>query len=268
MNQQRLKIGAVSYLNTKPLVYELESLVDAEICFDLPSRLADRLVSGELDVALIPSIETFKNEEFSIVSDACIGCRGPVWSVKLLSRKPFDQIQSISVDEGSRTSIVLAQILLNEKHRIKPALSPLSIDDDPFVQSTDAVLIIGDRAMKCDANSFVHKWDLGEQWCNQMGCSFVFATWTARRETELFDLGFALGHARDKGVQNLKLIAEAEHSKYDMTFDQCFEYLSENLHFALGESELAGMEKYRQLAFKLGKLENNRVIEFHDCKRA
>ena len=102
----KLRIGAVSYLNTKPLVYRLDEFApDAEVTFDLPSRLADDLASGQLDVALIPSIEYFQQPSYSIISDACIACRGPVLSVKLLTRVPFAEITTLALDEGSRTSI-------------------------------------------------------------------------------------------------------------------------------------------------------------------
>ena len=93
----KIKVGAVSYLNTKPLVYRLEEIAPyADISYDLPSRLADQLASGELDVALIPSVEYFQDPNYEIVSNACIGCRGPVLSVKLLTRVPFDQIHPLA----------------------------------------------------------------------------------------------------------------------------------------------------------------------------
>src|ERR1700733_15959753 len=102
----RLRVGAVTYLNTKPLVYRLEQFAPhVELVFDLPSRLADQLAAGQLDVALIPSIEFFQNPHYTIVSDACIACRGPVRSVKLFSRVPPQNIQSLALDEGSRTSV-------------------------------------------------------------------------------------------------------------------------------------------------------------------
>src|SRR3954471_5186769 len=111
-----IRIGAVSYLNTKPLVYGLaERLPQADVVYDFPSRLADRLAAGDLDVALIPSVEFFQDPSYSIVSDACIGCRGPVWSVKLFSRVPPPQIRTLALDEGSRTSVALVRILLKER---------------------------------------------------------------------------------------------------------------------------------------------------------
>ena len=114
----KLRIGAVTYLNTKPLVHGLAALLPtAELIYDYPSRLADALATGELDIALVPSAEVLQHSEWTIVSDACIGCRGPVLSVKLLFRVPPSEVRTLSLDEGSRTSAVLAQILLQGDSR-------------------------------------------------------------------------------------------------------------------------------------------------------
>ncbi len=118
----KLRVGAVNYLNTKPLVYDFERLApQAELVFDSPSRLADDLAAGRLDVALIPSIEFFHDPTYTIVSDACIACRGPVLSVKLFSRGPIESIRTLALDEGSRTSVALVRILLDERFGIAPA---------------------------------------------------------------------------------------------------------------------------------------------------
>src|SRR5215467_9259516 len=144
-----MRIGAVSYLNTKPLVYGLAELAPQhELVFDLPSRLADDLAAGRLDVALIPSIEYFQHPGYTIVSDACIACRGPVRSVKLFSRVPMSSIETLALDEGSRTSVALVRILLNERLGIDPALIPLPIDARPDAIEADALLLIGDRAIQ------------------------------------------------------------------------------------------------------------------------
>src|SRR5687768_5226721 len=126
-----MRIGAVSYLNTKPLVYGLAELAPhAHLVFDLPSRLADQLAAGTLDVALIPSIEFFQDPSYTIISDACIGARGPVLSVKLLFRKPPAQVRTLALDEGSRTSAALARVLLKERFDIEPARQPFPLGMD------------------------------------------------------------------------------------------------------------------------------------------
>ncbi|MGE3777414.1 MAG: MqnA/MqnD/SBP family protein, partial [Pirellulaceae bacterium] len=123
-----IRIGAVSYLNTKPLVFGLADRArGARIEFDLPSRLAAGLAAGRYDVALIPSIEYFQRPGYSILSDACIACRGPVLSVKLFSRVAPANIRSLALDEGSRTSAALIRILLQQRFGITPVTQVLPI---------------------------------------------------------------------------------------------------------------------------------------------
>ena len=119
----KIRVGAVNYLNTKPLIYGLQQLAPhAVFVLDLPSRLADGLAQGRLDVALIPSVEFFQDPNYKIVSDACIACRGPVFSVKLFSRTPVERMRTLGLDEGSRTSVALVRILLKERFGIEPQL--------------------------------------------------------------------------------------------------------------------------------------------------
>src|SRR5436190_14800168 len=109
---ERIRVGAVSYLNAKPLYYRLGELAPrADLIMDLPSRLADRLAAGELDVALIPVVEYLRNGEYGLVPGIAIASRGPVLSVTLFSRKPWNEVTSIALDEGSRTSAALVQVL-------------------------------------------------------------------------------------------------------------------------------------------------------------
>jgi len=258
--QRRLKVGAVSYLNTKPLVHGLPAEDDDfELIFDLPSRLADRLSAGELDVALIPSIEFFQNPAYAIVSDACIGCRGPVWSVKLFSRVPVSEIKTLALDEGSRTSAALVQILLQERYKrldhpalhlyerspLSPQLLPLPIGAHWEDSPADAILLIGDRAMHPPVTNFEEVLDLGDVWCRWAELPFVFAMWVARPGIgDTTELATRLALARDRGVAHLNDIAAAEASRYELSRDQCLRYLRDNLHFTLGPRELAGLRLF------------------------
>jgi len=212
-----MRIGAVSYLNTKPLVYRLAELApEHELVFDLPSRLADDLAAGRLDVALIPSVEFFQNPAYTIVSDACIGCLGPVRSVKLLSRVPLESIRTLALDEGSRTSVALVRILLHERFSLAPKLLPFPIDAAPESISADALLMIGDRAIHPPHGPFVAEWDLGDVWCRWSELPFVFAMWVCGAGVspaadgsgeKLAEIAFLLSQARDLGVANLEGIA-------------------------------------------------------------
>src|SRR5918911_5190042 len=116
-----IRVGAVNYLNTKPLIYDLEGLAPgAELVLEVPGRLADLLAAGRLDVALIPVIEYFRAGTYSVVPGVAIASRGPVLSVTLFSRVPWTEIRSVALDEGSRTSSALARILLEKRYGVRP----------------------------------------------------------------------------------------------------------------------------------------------------
>jgi chorismate dehydratase len=250
---KKIRVGAVSYLNTRPLVYQLGRFApQAELVLDLPSRLADGLAEGRLDVALIPSIEFFQDPDYTIVSDACIGCRGPVLSVKLFSRVPPEDIRTLALDEGSRTSVALVKVLLAERFGIQPKLEGLPIGSTVGDTRADAVLLIGDRAIHAPRGPFAAVWDLGEQWRQWSGLPFVFAMWVARRGVDLQGVNQALTAARDEGVRHLEEIAAAEAAPLGLTQRECLGYLRDNLHFYLGPREQQGLELFYRHAIRLG----------------
>ncbi len=267
--ERLVRIGAVSYLNSKPLIEDLAELArDAELILDVPSRLADNLSAGELDVALIPSVEVLRDAEYEIVSDACVATRGPVLSVKLFSRVPIAQIRMLALDEGSRTSATLARILLAERFGVRPATELLPLGFATEDTSADAVLLIGDRAMTPPRERFVSTWDLGEEWTQWTGLPFVFAMWAARRGCELADVEEALCLSRDRGVDCLADIARREAPKLGITAELAHDYLTHNLHFTLGSAERAGLRLFQELAVKLGLAPEGIDLVFRHCLSA
>ncbi len=248
------RIGAVQYLNTKPLVHGLSGR-GLDVSYDLPSRLADRLARREFDVALIPSIELFRGAEYRIVSDACIGCHGPVMSVKLFFRTAPARVARLAVDEGSRTSATLARILLAERHGVRPEIEILPIGAGPHETDADAVLLIGDRAISSARGSFQIVWDLGDEWVRWQGLPFVFAVWAAHRDTPspaLASVAASLSASRDSGKANLAAIASAEAPAHGLTVPQCLGYLRDNLHYDFGPREREGLAAFYRLAVGLG----------------
>lgn len=256
-NETKIRLGAVRYLNTKPLIFGLtELLPSAEQVLDLPSRLADGLAEGTLDVALVPSIEYLRDPSYTIVSDACIACRGPVLSVKLFSRTPVAEIRSLALDEGSRTSIALVRILLKERFDLEPRLLPLPIGAAVADVAADALLVIGDRAMHSPGGGpFAEVWDLGDEWVRWTGLPFVFAMWVARAGFDASELAGALSAARDLGLANLEAIAASEAAPLGLSRPQCVSYLRDSLYFYLGQEERRGLEQFRELARKLDERE-------------
>lgn len=254
MSETALRIGAVSYLNSKPLVEGLpEFLPTSEIQLDFPSRLADDLTSGQLEIALIPSIEYFRGNHYQIISDACVAAHGPVLSVKLYTRVPWGEIKTLSLDEGSRTSATLARIMLAERHGVFPKLEPLPLDHRTEDTNADAILLIGDRAIQPPQERFLSTWDLGEEWFAWTGLPFVFAMWVAndkasRSGSELNRVEKALSRSRDLGISRLDEIALREAPRLGLATSTAFSYLKENLQFHLGSGERCGLKMFYELA--------------------
>lgn len=245
----RVCIGAVNYLNSKPLIEGLaEALPQADLQLDFPSRLADRLLAGTLDVALVPSIASLLSPRFEVVSDACVATRGPVLSVKLYSRVRPAEIGTLALDAGSRTSATLVRILLAERHGVFPQLEPLPLDQTLESSQADAVLLIGDRAIHPPAEAFECVWDLGEEWTRDTGLPFVFALWATRRGAELGSIERELKLARDRGVARLPEIARREAPHLGLSEPVALDYLKNNLYYHLGREERRGLALFHQLA--------------------
>jgi len=259
-----VRIGAVAYLNARPLTFCLPALdPSAEILVDLPSRLADRLAAGELDVALIPSIEYFRSPGSTIVSDACVACCGPVRSVKLYGRVPPDRIRTLALDEGSRTSAALARILLKERLGLEPRLECLAIGASPAECRADAVMLVGDRGLLPPEVSYQFTWDLGQEWFAWTGLPFVFAMWIARRSEGLDGLDRLLGAARDEGCRRLHEIARREAPILGLSEADCLSYLEDHLEFRLGPGEQQGLEKFCRLAARHRLIPTGVPLVFH-----
>jgi chorismate dehydratase len=248
-----IRVGAVSYLNTKPLIYGLkEHLADrGTLDLALPSRLADDLKAGLYDVALIPSIEFFRNPDYSIISDACIACHGEVWSVKLLFRVPPSQVKTIALDEGSRTSATLAKVLLWSRFGIRPESIELPIEGDFRLSQADAVLIIGDRAMGQVSSGFTEAWDLGREWAKDTGLPFVFAMWVGRMSDRSAEIATVLQQARDEGCNQATKLAKKYAADYHLSIADCEKYFTHYLHYYLGDRELAGLQLFYDRAAQL-----------------
>ncbi|MEZ6095052.1 MAG: menaquinone biosynthesis protein [Pirellulaceae bacterium] len=263
---RKIRLGAVSYLNTVPLIYNLGDLNDkVDLVLDVPSHLADALRRRELDAGLIPIFEVLQSDEYFVVSDACIACSGPVWSVKLLSRCPIDQAKRVLLDEGSRTSIALTQVLFHHLWKANPVFESLPLAADYHDADGDAVLIIGDRAMQDDV-TFEYQYDLGEVWHEWTGLPFVFAVWAMRAGPKLGVLDRGLSVARDSGLLKLDQIVSDQWQRYGLTKDQCRNYLANNLKFTLREPERMAVRRFAELCVSASLLPCDSMVRFYDCK--
>jgi chorismate dehydratase len=260
-----IRIGAVSYLNARPLFFCLAPMAPtAEIVVDVPSRLAEGLASGDLDVALVSSIQHFRTPGSTIVSDACVACRGPVRSLKLYGRVGPEEIRTLALDEGSRTSAALTRILLKERFGLEPQIERLPIGASADDTRADAVMLIGDRGMRPLEGRFAFVWDLGEEWVRWTGLPFVCAMWVARPRAELDGLDRVLESARDEGQRRLEEIARRAAPEIGVSGQECLAYLRDDLVFRLGERERRGLLLFSQYAVRHGLASTGGRLVFYD----
>ncbi len=262
-----VRVGAVNYLNTRPLICDLEQIApEAELVLDVPSRLADLLAAGELDVGLIPVIEYFRAGCYTIVPSISIATRGPVLSVTLFSRAPWTGIRRLALDAGSRTSAALAQVLLRKRHGVVPEVVSLPLDREAEDVDADAVLLIGDRAMRACLPGFAHAYDLGQEWYDWTGLPFVYAVWAVRPGAELGRVAWALAESKRRGLGRAGLIAHQEAPRLGLDPGFARRYLSTILHFDLGPREQAGLYHYYALACELGLAPPGVELVFHESE--
>ena len=262
-----VRVGAVTYLNARPLYRGLAAASDLiALELDHPSRLADRLAAGDLDVALIPSVEYFRGAAsgYQVLPGFAIAARGPVWSVKLFARTRFHEIRRLALDAGSRTSRALARVWLAEAHGVRPPIiEDLPIGVSPLESTADAVLVIGDRAMKVPEAGFEQVVDLGAAWVGLTGLPFVFALWVVRPGVDLGELPVILEACRARGLAEADQIALEHASRLGLRPSDCYDYLTHVLSYELGRPELDGLKLFARKAEALGLVPKGGDIAFY-----
>lgn len=261
-SSQFVRIGAVSYLNSKPLIHGLSQDLEGigALTTDLPSRLADQIKAGSIDVGLIPAFEYLKTPGLKLVSQSAIVSRGPVWSVRLFFRTEPSQVKRVALDEGSRTSVALSKLLLHEMLGLRPETCMLHMSDDPELVDADAVLLIGDRAMHPENYecTFQTSWDLGEQWFQWTGLPFVFAGWVARESSiDEVRLGRMLDEAKERGRREVLDICQQCCNTYGLTVAKCLDYLTNYIFFDLDQEALRGLEEFRYRCQRAGLIDES-----------
>ena len=245
-----IRLGAVSYLNARPLVHGLDQQTNRfSLRFDVPSRCASLLHDGTVDLGLIPSIEVTQRPDYHVVPNVAIASTGRVASVAVFASRPITAVRSIAVDRSSRTSVALLRVLCAQSFDIEPKFVTVEPDIKAMLKRCDAALLIGDSALFTDHDALgIEKIDLGEEWTAMTNLPFVWAFWAGR--PGVVDAGdiAALTAARDAGVKASDAIAtkfcEGDEEKVEIAVD----YLRDNISFTLDDSARAGLKKFLEAA--------------------
>jgi chorismate dehydratase len=265
MHQRVDRVGAVSYLNAQPLVYGLEDNPRVSVVRAVPSALPDLLDRAEVDVALVPVIDTVRADRaWKICSDACIGCDGATLTVRVFSRVDPADISTLRVDGDSHTSVALASILWREKYGKAIRILPLDSDATDNLKNCEAVLLIGDKVIRppIGLDVFSTQVDLGAAWKSLTGLPFVFAVWATPHDDVAGRVGKILSAARDAGVARADEIAADAGPKLGWPEHLAKHYLTESLRFTLTEDHRRGMELFVKLARKCDLIAATEEIVF------
>lgn len=241
---------AVSYLNTVPLVWGMlhgaeRDLFDLE--FALPAECADRLANGAADIGIVP-VAALLDQDLTIFRGAGIACRGPVRSILLISKEPLRNIRTLAVDSSSRSSVMLARIILSEVYGATPDLISMPPEFGSMLDVADAALIIGDPALRLDSVALreqgFHVADLGEEWWKLTGLPMVFAVWAGRPNVWTEDRQRAFVSSCRYGIANIDDIVAVEYASRGINAELARTYLTRHIVFELGDAEYEGMQCY------------------------
>lgn len=246
--QKKVRVGAVSYLNTKPLIYGFENGLmkgEVDLFIDYPSKIAAMLLNNEMDIGLVPVAIIPEMKEHYIISDFCIGSVREVTSVCLFSEVPINKIETILLDYQSRTSVALLKILIKEYWKINVKFEETSENYQSKISGTVAGLVIGDRALQQRKIS-PYIYDLGLEWKKFTGLPFVFAAWISNKKPEEnFIKNF--NEANAFGLNQIdKVIKENHYKAFDLRH-----YYTDCISFDLDENKKKGLELF------LGKIKMN-----------
>lgn len=257
-----IRLGAVDYLNARPLVFGLELRHEFALQFDPPSKCAALLHEGSIDVGMIPSIEYVRGGPYYAVPDVAIISEGQVASVALFTTRALEDVRSVAADTSSRTSNGLLRVLCYESFGIDPEFVPMAPNPAEMLLRCDAALIIGDAALFFDhERAGATKIDLGERWTGLTGLPFVWAFWAGRPGVLSADDVRLLIGARDAGLAASDSVADAYCGPGRAKLGR--RYLRENVRYDWGARELSGLQTYYELALKHGVIDQQSAVWFY-----
>ena len=259
------RLAASSYLNSAPLIWSfMRGSMKEQVSFTdpVPARCADLLAQNAVDVALVPVIEYQRIPDIHLVPGVCVGSKEKVRSVVLVTRTDdLKTVQSVALDESSRTSAALVRIIFTEFIGRKPSWRTTTPNLGQMLAENDGALIIGDPGMTFSRDDY-HVWDLATLWRQHTGLGFVFAMWMVRDSSTSAARGLKFAKARDEGLAALDEIVEHYENQLGLTPEAIVEYLTKNISFEPDVSMAAGLGLYFQLAHKQRLIEAVKPLRY------
>jgi chorismate dehydratase len=292
---RRLRISAISYLNTAPLMWDFEHQThplgklgagsfaknakewgtrrDFDISYTLPSACARSLAEGTADIGIIPAAAYAQISGLQVLPDVAIASRRAVRSILLVGKVPIDQVRTVALDTSSMTSVALTKILFEKRLGGGRTFAPMAPHLDEMLAKQDAALVIGDPALKVDRAQY-HTLDLAEEWIRYTGKPFVFAFWAVRGKAlqeadSALDLATIFRDSRNHGLEpaNLTQIAREWAPRLDLSQDDVRSYLTENIHYELDAGCLEGLQLFYRYAAEIGALPTAPELRFVEATR-
>jgi chorismate dehydratase len=267
-----LRISAISFLNTAPLMWDFEhgdAGRDFEIEYTIPSACAAALAENRADIGIIPAFAYAQIPGLVILPNIAIAAKDRVRSILLVAKKPIEDVRTIATDTSSRTSVALLQVLLTKFFGGPRELMPHPPQLDTMLQDHDAALLIGDAALVAPMKEGYHVYDLAHLWREATGKPFVFAFWAVRmdslaRTPEDVSLAQLFQRSRDHGLepQNIEVLAREWAPKLSLSEEDVRSYLTENIHYYLDRESHAGFKLFLQYSQQIGLLSSAPDLRF------
>ena len=274
-----LRISAISFLNTAPLLWDFEHGETAsqlsdhfELSYTVPSRCAEELKAGIADIGIIPAAAYTTIPGLVVIPDIAIASKNQVRSILLISKVPVDKIRSVATDDSSRTSAALVEVFLKKFVGIDPGFRRQKPVLEEMLQWHDAGLLIGDPALQANTGGY-YVYDLAEQWRNWTGRPFVFAFWAVRKSSLVGlapDLNIVkiFQQSRDHGLQHIAEISALWGPKLALPPKLISEYLKENIDYSLDQENLEGLRLFYKYAAEVKALPEAPDLQFLEQPKA
>jgi chorismate dehydratase len=260
---RRLRISAISYLNTAPLMWDFEHGEAGrafDISYTLPSACARALEAGTADIGIIPAAAYVQVPGLMVLPGIAIASRRPVRSILLVSKVPLDKIRTVALDTSSLTSVALTKVLFEKWLGGGRTFTPMAPDIEKMLAAHDAGLVIGDPALQIDRSRYLTL-DLAEEWIRYTGKPFVFAFWAVRGDAlheaaPSQDLATIFQQSRDHGLEpaNLDQITREWAPRLRISGRDVRSYLTESIHYQLDAACLEGLQLFYRYAAEIGAL--------------